>query len=106
MCSADFCPCSATLDPLVFGNRSSEFEGLDLTGSNLKFYEDCYLGQLINKNVSEPLDQEFLALLERFEVQYDCGGICETNLFYFFGSNLKGSPPNNCKSRIIRYFWD
>mmetsp|Transcript_4553 Transcript_4553/g.7746 ORF Transcript_4553/g.7746 Transcript_4553/m.7746 type:complete len:98 (-) Transcript_4553:100-393(-) len=97
MCNNAFCDCSSDLDPVLFGDRQAEVEVKDRTGDVLKFYEDCYLNILLKNGQVEAFSTDFLAMLERFEIEYNCGGLCETNLFYFFGTNLNGSPPEDCK---------
>ena len=42
MCRKEFCPCKATIDPTLYGDRKDEFAGLSLTGSVTSFYADCY----------------------------------------------------------------
>ena len=104
MCVKDFCPCSNDLESILFGDRQAEFEKLENTGEVLTFYKDCYQDILLKKGLVPELPKILLVLMERFEVEKKCGGICGTNLFHFFHSNMKGSPPNSCREHYIEYF--
>lgn len=84
MCREDFCPCSITIDPVLYGDREKEFEGLDRTGTTFKFYEECYKGLIDKQIVQEELSEEILTLIETMEIESKCSGICETSLFWFF----------------------
>ena len=60
---------------------------------------------MIEKGIEEPLSEEILTTIEKMEVELKCSGICETPLFWFFESAKKGPPPRNCKSEIVKLFW-
>lgn len=85
MCNGDFCPCAPTVNPADYGERENEFEFLDTTGRVVRFYEDCYLpvlmsdtgynGYSMNKTA---FSEEILYMIEEFEVEFNCAGVCET----------------------------
>lgn len=113
MCIEDLCPCSEKINTTSFGIRQIELNELDMkSGRAFKFYDHCYL-DLTNSTAGEskttdlePKPQKFLELVKYLEVEYDCQGLCETSLFYFFKSNTNGPPPNSCREPIINYFWE
>ena len=103
MCSKEYCPCKASIDPVLYGDRAGEFHQLSLTGKVTRFYEDCYLPLLENGTLTK-LNKYFLTLLEEFEIKHRCGGICSTNLFWFFESAKKGPPNHRCKNEVIQKY--
>ena len=103
MCREDFCPCAITIDPLIYGERSNEFEFLDRTGTVTQFYEGCYLN-LVENGLEEEFSEEILTNIEMMEVELKCSGICETPLFWFFQSAKMGPPERSCKSEIVKNF--
>jgi hypothetical protein len=56
MCNKNYCPCSITIDPQTYGERASEFQLLDTTGTVTKFYEDCY-PKIINSGLDTELSE-------------------------------------------------
>lgn len=93
------CPCSPKIDPTVFGQRQEEFSlrGLDVqSGMASAFYDDCYLPRVSSKATNE-IDPHILDLLREMESTYNCQGLCEANLFYFFRSSQYGPPPSDCR---------
>jgi hypothetical protein len=114
MCNGDFCPCAPTVSPDNYGTRADEFKLLDTTGRVLRFYEDCYLpvlmsdtGYLGQYSMNKTgFTDEILYMLEEFEVEYNCAGLCETQLFFFFQSAKNGPPIKNCRQEIIKYYYE
>ena len=105
MCNGEYCPCSTLVDKLKFGDRASEFKLLSNAGSVKKYYEDCYpIVTEMEQNKAFKFTPHFLKVLEMLEVTYDCGGVCETSLFYFFKSSTAGPPPRSCRPFLIKYF--
>jgi hypothetical protein len=105
MCITDRCECSNKIEPASFGIRISEFDSLSYSEGEVDtFYEDCYL-PLVETGVLKALPEEFLDLLKNFEEKYDCSGICEPPLFYFFKTNQYGAPPRSCMNEIIDFYW-
>ena len=103
MCKKEYCPCRSSVDPAFYGDRKDEFDKLTMTGTVTSFYKDCYK-PLVEKRIVSKLDDYFLTLLEEFEVEYRCGGICETNLFWFFESAKNGPPNHRCKREVIEKY--
>ena len=98
MCHKKECPCSNVIDPQLYGDRSVEFgSSISLTGHVTKFYDQCYKVLKEKKKVHE-LNKYFLTLLEEMEIQHNCGGICKTNLFWFFKTAKFGPPLHDCRN--------
>ena len=109
MCNGDFCPCAPTVNPDNYGDRADEFELLDTTGRVLRFYEDCYEPVLMSSDTGinmEGFTEEILYMLEEFEVEFNCAGLCETQLFFFFKSAKNGPPITYCREEIIKVFYE
>lgn len=84
MCVPDACPCNARVNPANFGDRESELDGLETyEGLADMFYEDCYKN-LVESGTVQPLGDANLQLMLELERDYDCQGLCETGLFYFY----------------------
>lgn len=105
MCNTEYCPCSSLVDKIKFGDRASEFQYLSNAGSVKKYFRDCYPKvTTLENNKAISFSKDFLKVLEMLEVTYDCGGVCETPLFYFFKTSTAGPPPRNCRPFLIKYF--
>jgi hypothetical protein len=100
MCRKDYCPCSQRVDPINFADRASEFADLSNVGNITAYYSECYKG-LPEK---EKFNDYFLTILETLEVKHNCGGICETTLFYFFRTSITGPPKQSCKAPLVSFF--
>lgn len=104
MCVPGYCPCNNLVNPADYGDRESEFNGLEvLEGQASMFYEDCFKPLAKNGTVAN-LTVEFLELMKVIERDNDCAGICEVNLFYFFQSATVGPPPKTCRQPLIELF--
>ena len=76
MCNSNFCPCSSSIDPVVYGDRASELESYLFVGEVDQYYQDCYGPMMLYGDQIKGLNVEFLSLLERFEIEENCAGIC------------------------------
>ena len=87
MCRRNKCPCSTKIDPGVFGLRQIELNSLEIfEGSISNFYFECYL-PLVDAEKMDPLEDKTIDLLELWETEKDCSGICKVPLFYFYKGN-------------------
>ena len=92
MCVRERCPCSTKVDQNAFGVRASELDNLEIyEGEISTFYFECYLPKVEEKAL-EPLDERFVKLIETWEIEHDCSGLCKVPLFYFFKGNANGPP--------------
>ena len=88
MCIAPYCACSPRIEARNYGDRADEFSDLSLVGKYTQYYPDCY--NTLPKE--DKFNDYFLTILETMEVKYNCGGICDTTLFYFFRTAVTGPP--------------
>ena len=100
MCRQEGCPCSPRVDSLNYGTRANEFKDLSNLGTVTQYYADCYS----TLPADAKFGNSFLTILETMENKHNCQGICNTTLFYFFRTAVKGPPEGKCTSYIIEFF--
>lgn len=87
-----------TYAPMVFAP--------DFNTASFNNFHQCYdmLSKRPGFHESNLIHQGVIDLIESLESEYDCNGVCETGIFFFFKPMYAGPPTTTCFEGIKSFF--